>query len=259
MNILQQKMDMKQFLINKFYYEKKLILLIVLTCMCCLCFGQVYYGKDEFGKIEFVNDTIALIAFINTNGAINNCQVYYYSNNDTIYLTTKIKEPFDIYFSKNQIPINIGGWCELTKLYFFSENILKLGIEGCYGYYDTISKITVFNDFLVKNNDIIVLQDGPYYVRLKIHTNNIEERYFAIRHNGDSFDDVVFFNKFPLLKKRNSLIPINKSLNNQCWVTNGFFFPKMKVSKKNRKFKTIPRWSKGLRGLPYWNDLNDVR
>ena len=111
----------------------------------------------------------------------------------------------------------------------------------------------------MKNDEIIVLKDGPYYVRLKIHTNNIEERYFAIHHNyGESFDDVVYFKKFPLLKKRNSLIPINQSLNNQCWVNNGFFFPKMKLSKKNRKFKTIPRWSQGLRGLPYWRNLNGV-
>mgnify|MGYP000906758996 CR=1 FL=1 len=235
--------------------KNKIIIVAILTTMSFLCSGQVYYGKGKFGKIEFVNDSVALLSFINMNDKIISTQVYYSGHNDTIFMSTKVEEPFNVFFSKTKIPINTGGWCVLTKNYIMLSQ-LKLGIEGCFGYYDTITKNVVFNDFFVKNGDILVFKDGPFYVRLKIHTNNYEERYFSIHPNGSS-EDVIYLKKFPLLKKGNCLIPISKTLNYQCWVDNGFYFPKMKISKKDQEYKTIPIWSLGLRGLPYWNNLEN--
>ena len=236
--------------------KNKIIIIAILTTMSFLCSGQVYYGKGNFGKMEFINDSVALLSFNNENGKIINTQVSCSGHNDTIFMSTKVEEPFTVIFSKTKIPINTGGWCVLTKNYI-KLNKLVLGIEGCFGYYDTITKNIVFNDFFVKNGEILVFKTGPFYVRLKIHTNNYEERYFSIHKNDFDEEHWIFFKKFPLLKKGNYLIPISNTLNYQCWVDNGFYFPKMKISKKVKEYKTVPIWSLGLRGLPYWDYLQN--
>jgi hypothetical protein len=60
----------------------------------------------------------------------------------------------------------------------------------------------------------------------------------------------VVFNEFPLLIKRNRLIPIDKEKQMQCWLDNGFFFPKMKIRKKEEKYDIINGYHIGLRNLP---------
>jgi hypothetical protein len=59
----------------------------------------------------------------------------------------------------------------------------------------------------------------------------------------------IFLDDFPLLIKGNKLIPIDKKKNEECFINNGFYFPIIKKSKKEKNFKTIPAWTIGLQGL----------
>ena len=56
---------------------------------------------------------------------------------------------------------------------------------------------------------------------------------------------------FPLLIKKNKLIPIDKNKNEDCWINNGFYFPTM-VRRKDSLDKNVDRIlviNRGIIGL----------
>jgi len=96
---------------------------------------------------------------------------------------------------------------------------------------------------------IIVCKDinAIYYrVRYSIEQENC---FLALEWNPDYVKGVIF-NEFPLLVKGNRLIPIDKEKQLECWFDNGFFFPKMKLSKKNKKYDVMNGHDVGLKNLP---------
>lgn len=227
----------------------------IMICFFCflslICKSQIYFGKNSFGKMEFVNDSVVFLDFIDNNGVIFHSKAYYCNSHDTVFLSTEIKQHFEVIFSEDEIPINPGGRPILTKKYSKLNGKITFMNEDCFGYYDPITKDYVFNNFGVENGDILVIRFGIFYERLEITTQKESEKYFIIKDYGN-LDNVIFLNDFPLLRKGNCLIPINAYLNEKCWIDNGFFFPKMKKSKKNRDYQTLAIWTLGLRDLPCW-------
>lgn len=214
--------------------------------------AQTYYGKEDFGKFEFVNDSICTISFVNKSmyNLIDTCK--YTRNNDTIYLFSSTIRPLEITVNKEEQKIN-SGYPILLKQYIKNKEGYKLIFEYCYGIYDTINNIAVFNNVYIKKGYINVIKDGSYYYRFE--WNYGDAKHFTIKDTRFSSAISSFFDKFPLLIRGNRLIPLDKENNFQCWVDNGFYFPTMKKSKKEKKYKTIGYWSIGLRGLPSGFDI----
>ncbi|HOR60476.1 MAG TPA: hypothetical protein PK124_04425 [Bacteroidales bacterium] len=226
--------------------------ILIFIILGCSCNAQTYFGKDRFGKLEFANDSILYMEFINTNGKNHRVEAYYYENDDTIFISTKLKSKAELQFSDAEIRTSPGGFPVLIKSYIELNNKLTLGDEGCFGYYDTVANQIIVNNLFVKNGEILVFKDGPFYCRIKVITDKSIERYFTINTFG-GFDDVICLQNFPVLKKHHTIIPLSPKLNEKCWLENGFYFPKMKLSAKDKTFFTIPRWSIGLMGLPYYD------
>jgi hypothetical protein len=134
---MQIKKVIKQFLITK-----KAVPIICFCIICILCDAQTYIGKNKFGKLKIVNDSTCYLYFINNNAEplINKCS--FVKSNDTIFLSTKIPEPFKIIFLENEI-LNLYSNCVLTKIYHFSINEYFL-TEGCFSFYDSAKKNSLF-------------------------------------------------------------------------------------------------------------------
>lgn len=51
--------------------------------------GQVYYGENKFGKIQFINDSIIYIHFIDRPFNMIRDTCFVERNGDTLFLSTK--------------------------------------------------------------------------------------------------------------------------------------------------------------------------
>lgn len=214
--------------------------------------AQTYYGKKDFGKIEFIKDSIVTISFARANldNQIDTC--YYRKNEDTLFLSSKLKTRYEVQINNKEQPIGLG-FPTLIKLYWKTGKKYELMFEYL-SIYDTVNNQIVFNgDFTILNNTILVISGGYYYNRMI--WKNEESKYFTLKKIKYSGLQHVFLDNFPMLIKGNKLIPIDENKNFQCWVDNGFYFPTMKKSKKEKEYKTIGYWSIGLRGLPSGFDI----
>lgn len=209
--------------------------------------AQTYYGKKDFGKIEFVKDSVCTVSFAGEGlyNIIDTC--YYRKNGDTLFLSSKLKTRYEVQLNNKEQPIG-QGFPTLIKVYWKTGKKYELMFEYL-SIYDTVNNQIVFNnDFPILDNTILVISGGYYYNRMI--WKNKESRYFTIKKVKYSGLQHVFLDNFPLLIKVNKLIPIDETKNFQSWVDNGFYFPVMKKSKKEKEYKTIGYWSIGLRGLP---------
>lgn len=209
--------------------------------------SQIYYGENNFGKLEIVNDSICMINFAHISGAPEMHSCSYKRKSDTIFLYT-IKNNLKIEINEcdkvewKGFPIIIRSYSKLKNEYVFSGERAFI--------YDTLHDMITIKDFYIDKEDIIVIQFLLGYKRI-IYEGN-KTRCFSI-HNLINFgypSNYMYFDDFPLLIKGNRLIPIDKDKNFQCWIENGFYFPIMKKGKANKKYKTFEYWSLGLRGLP---------
>lgn len=226
------------------------IILFVFVILCAFkSNSQIYYGAKDFGKIEFINDSIVNITFTSSASDKQTESCFYKKNHDTIFLSSIIKKPYEIEILDSNI--NIGkGYPIVIKFYYKERNDYRLENEEAY-VYDTINDQIVLNDYTLYWSRIIVYK-SLYYNRIFIP---YESSFSYIRKNITIKNikygwQTYFFEDFPLLIKGKKLIPLDKDKNFQCWIENGFYFPVMMKSDKNKNYRTIGLWSKGLRGLP---------
>jgi hypothetical protein len=215
--------------------------------------AQIYYGTNGLGRLEFINDSAYTISFfwLTDNGEIVDTG-FYKQKDDIIWLSSKIRKPYKVISSKEEQFVGTG-YPVLLKLYYkdYKNGNYKLGNEDCYGIFDTINNHIVYNYRNIQKDYILVIHNGPFYDRLKWEGETIN--FFTIKYMYSFPNDVirpVYFDEFPLRIKGNKLIPIDERKMENCWINNGFYFPTMKESKKEKNFKTIARWSIGLQGLP---------
>jgi len=214
--------------------------------------AQTYYGKKMFGRIQTINDsvtTVTFISFMNTR-SVDTC--YIRKNMDTIFLSTKTqwRHKVNIFDNEQTVSYPCFPWdYPIIKIYKYSYPDKKYEYQGeVVGIRDSLTHSIVILSVFYRGNYIIVYKDFFFYYRVKCSFNN-ERNFIVLEHNPDYVKGVIF-NDFPLLIKGNRLIPIDKEKQMQCWFDNGFFFPKMKMSKKNKKYHVINGHYIGLRNLP---------
>lgn len=234
--------------------EKKLFIGIILLSNI-LNAQTIYYGKNNKGNMELLNDSMYTVRFYTEFGIDHIYQYpdtgYYKKNGDTIFLLSKPRNSFEVIVPEQQQISKNTGYPILTKKYSFNDRKkeYELVYESWYEIFDTLNQQIVYNDFYVSKDCILVINiGGSYSFRLKWKLD--ATFFFTLKLLDQKFIRPVFLDEFPLIIKGNKLIPINKEKNEQCWVDNGFYFPIMRKSKKEKEFKTIARWSIGLQGLP---------
>ncbi|MFV0502294.1 MAG: hypothetical protein ACK5MH_11980 [Bacteroidales bacterium] len=77
--------------------------------------AQTYYGKNEFGKFEFINDSVCTVSFLGLPfwDIVDTCS--YIKNQDTIFLSSKIQQ-CEIKYRSYESPIG-KGYPVLMKIY----------------------------------------------------------------------------------------------------------------------------------------------
>ncbi|MBQ9313363.1 MAG: hypothetical protein IJ213_10030 [Bacteroidales bacterium] len=224
---------------------KKNLILTLLLFSVQLLFSQSYYGKDDFGRLEFINDSNYVVSFYSHAEGLFFDTGTYYKIKDTIFLNSMKKEAFvfEEVDEKDNIYMDSANGCDynLMMKFFYLKNKKYEMSKECTGsliYYDNINK-EIKTPFSVHKDDIVVIFDGMIYKRFIPRPSKEYPDYpgtdsYRIKIVDDK-DDRVYLNDFPLLIRGNKLIPIDKNKNYDCWVNNGFYFPKMKRNEKRRK------------------------
>jgi hypothetical protein len=215
------------------------------------CFGhaQTYYGEKLFGRLEMINDSVCTIAFISMGDyyPVDSCCVR--KHGDTVFLSTKKQWRYKVNIFDKQQTVDNPWYCSIIKIYRYSFPNKYEYITDVVGAYDSTTRSIVVEEIVFgRGHYILVYKDIFTYYRVKCSFD--KERNFVVLEENPDYTNEIIFNEFPLLVKGNKLIPIDKEKQMQCWLDNGFFFPKMKMSKKTKKYKIINGHYIGLRNLP---------
>lgn len=214
-------------------------------------FSQTYYGKNNFGKFEILNDSICTASFLSGIGVGSlipwTDTIHYYKRGDTIFISTNLKHFFEIsnIYSKkyydsciNKHPMIVKKYSKINGKYKFEgESVIEFNNKR--NYID-------FESYIYKG-DIFVIKFYTSYKRFVWEGE--ETKKFRVNVVGFGQQE-LFFDNFPLLIRDNKIIPIDKEKNFKSWVENGFYFPVMKKSKIVKEYNTIVEWTLGLKGLP---------
>jgi hypothetical protein len=230
---------------------KKFLILLIILLLTEFIYAQCYYGKNNFGKVEIINDSTCLVSFLyifsgihTTTALTDTC--YIKTIGDTILLSSKIKKHIEIKPSLKAIENDNADCQSLTIIYYYKK------IKNKYKLYNEIAAIhderIVCNYTTIWNGVIIVFLSGLEYIRVLYEGTRTD--HFTIEISGFYETQFVYFDNFKLLKKGNKLIPIDTKQNTDCFINNGFYFPIMKKSNEFKPYKCIVYWTKGLQGLP---------
>lgn len=228
----------------------RVILILLLSIVEIEANSQAYYGKKGFGKFELINDSICTVSFTDIPGwplyhIVDTCS--YDKKNDTIYITTKVKNRFEVIQSDSAIKITRSEPI-LLKVYKKINNNYILTSEYLHGIQlDTSQNLAVISNIHFSKGDIFVFYYFGCYTRLKLNTSY--QKYLIIKFNDIGLKQVTYFDSFPIVVRKNRIVPIKGTKQNQCWIENGFYFPKMKYSKQEKEYYGIPFNRIGIMGL----------
>jgi hypothetical protein len=212
--------------------------------------AQTYYGKDLVGKLQIVNDSTSIITFISWMDIQSVDSCYIRKHGDTIFLSTKARwrDKVSVY-DKMQTATN-PWFPTVIKIYVYSfpkKKYIYLGDN--IGIYDsTKNSIVLEENVFGRENYIIVYKLFFTYFRIRCSFDT--DRNYLVLERNPEYSQGIVFDEFPLLIKKNRLIPIDREKQAQCWLYNGFLFPKMKISKKNKDYHIFNGHYIGLRNLP---------
>lgn len=226
---------------------KNFFIATMCVIFCNIVFPQTYYGKNDLGKLEFINDSIYVASFYNLGYMTCYDTGTYYKIEDTLFLSSKVKAAFVLERISREEEWKKGDGNGLHyNIKIFSRppelhGEYQMDIE-CVGYsifYDDINKelkcaVDIYDD-------IVVIFDGFIYKRFLAKGDHHYGEY-KIKITDDKMDR-IYLDNFPLQIKKNKLIPIDKNKNEDCWINNGFYFPTMIC--KSRDYK--PKHSKTIR------------
>lgn len=209
--------------------------------------SQTYYGKNDLGRLEFINDSIYVASFYNYNEMKFYDTGTYHKIGDTLFLNSKVKLPFVLEEVDREEGFTNGNDGNYLIKFFWkppeAKGHYQMSIE-CFGrsiFYDSINN-ELKCPVSIYNNDVIVIFDGFIYKRFKAKTPYRGYNHYKIKITDDKWDR-IYLDEFPLLIKKNKLIPIDKNKNEDCWVNNGFYFPSMIYRSKDYE----PKHSKTIR------------
>jgi hypothetical protein len=191
--------------------------------------------------------TVTFISGIGGSYSVDSC--YIHKHGDTIFLATKTQWRCKVNSFDKEQTANNPWYSIVVKIYQYSYHNKKYEYTAdIIGIYDSIKNSYILEiGALPKGNYIIVYKDTFFYYRAKCSFD--KDRNYVVLENPNYVHGVIF-NEFPLFVKGNRLIPIDKEKQAQCWLDNGFLFPKMKISKKEKKYNIINGYYIGLRNLP---------
>ena len=235
--------------------KKLFVLFITVLTFTISIEAQTYYGKNLFGRLQAINDSVVTVTFISfmDTRSVDTC--YIRKNVDTIFLSTKAqwRNKVNIFDNVQTFSYPCYPWdYPIIKIYEYSYPDKKYKYQDEFvGVRDSLTHSIYVEHVFYRGSYIIVYKDFFFYYRVKCSFNN--ERNFIVLESNPAynvFQQGVVFNEFPLLVKGNKLIPIDKEKQMQCWLDNGFFFPKMKISKEIKKYHVINGHYIGVRDLP---------
>ncbi len=233
---------------------KKVFILTIYIIFCNIIFAQTYYGKNNLGKLEFINDSIYVTSFYTFTEMRFYDTGTYYKVGDTLFLNSKVKLPFVLEEVSREERFETGSGNDINRIIkFFSKD---KEMRGCYRMTKECAGYGIFYDSINKelkcpvpicNGEVIVVFECGIYRRIKANGNY---KYYKIKIMDDKIDR-IYLDNFPLLIKKNKLIPIDKNKNEDCWINNGFYFPTM-VRRKDSLDKNVDRIlviNRGIIGL----------
>ena len=233
---------------------KKVFILTICIIFSSIIFAQTYNGKNDLGKLEIINDSIYVASFYNYNEMKFYDTGTYHKIGDTLFLNSEVKLPFVLEeVSKEEGYETESGNDLYHVIKFFSKTqkmpnryIMIHELAGYCIFYDSMNN-ELKCQMPLDDGNIVVIYDG-IYKRFKVKGNY---KYYKIKIMDDNKMDRIYLDNFPLLIKKNKLIPIDKNKNEDCWVNNGFYFPTM-VRRKDSLDKNVDRIlviNRGIIGL----------
>lgn len=237
-------------------YKKRLIITFIFLIICLFANrieAQTYYGNNGQGKFVILNDSIG-VCYFNAGIGVDiwlwhpdTCRIR--KNFDTLFITT-INNPkmVHLYPSNDNMKIEHVFHLPVITLYSYNAGFDSWKIEALGAWSDSIQRKT-----FVKN---AFLEKGRMYVMTECWWHWYERYSFFCDSSGmydieiDFGSKGVVLEEMPLLIKGKSLVPINDSLQIQCWAKNGFFFPLMQKRKKPTSFQPLYILTQGNKNLP---------
>jgi hypothetical protein len=242
------------------HIKNKILTICILIISLGEMFGQIYYGKQKFGKIKIIGDSIAIPYFLKTpyrSFSDDTCIIS--RNADTLFLTTKVTWLYKVHLYPYAIVKQNIGYLTSAVLYVCSPYEPNNWVNSSMaGWYDSINKMHYIDCFYNLDENyvhMIVLSRGERHSRAAFYIKESNFYYTIGLEENPLYKEGstgVVLDHFPLLKKGNRLIPCSELKQAQCWVDNGFFFPTMKRgTNPYRSYKWKATKNRGLQDLPY--------
>lgn len=229
-------------------YRKIILTLFLIFTIINLTSQSLYFGKNRFGRMAIINDSICVLSFYNFgfNTEPYNDTCNYIIKNDTMFISTKMKDRYEILSIDTTIPI-FKSENVITRVYRKSGDYYNLQKEFVIAY-DKVNRQVILNndEYNIKKGDLILFVDKGRILLTDKYCNKINSQYIAIKFNRFLYDTSqkmgmpyyfsIFLNDFPLIIKGNKIFPAFETDNEQCWAENGFYFPVMKKSKNEKPY-----------------------
>ena len=229
---------------------KKILFILFINVMIINLYGQsLYFGVKKFGRLELINDsigTICLNSFYPGKKIIDT--IYYRKTNDTMWISTKIKEIYSTIVSDSAIPILDGSPVIIKRYKKFDDKTYILTQQFVLPF-DNINKQIVFNNMQppLEYGEILYFCEWPSskFLVKEPYLSVIGAKYFTIKFNT-LYNIGHYFNEFPLKIKKGKLIPISNEAQQKCWINNNYYFPVMKKSKKEKSYYTVAQYKQDI-------------
>lgn len=209
---------------------KRLFLLLLLS-IPIYALGQQYFGNNGSCRLS-LNDSVYCISAYSLVEEDYSDTGYCQIIQDTVFLTS-VQPPcltISTLIDTNNVQIENGGQY-LIKGYRLINDKLCLQFEYVVNRVYTADGIKSFYcPYSIYEGDMVVVYDNWTYQRTYLKHKNLSKGQclvvFFISITPDK-NDRVYFDKFPLLKKDNMLLPLNENKNYESWIHNGFYVPIM--------------------------------
>ena len=222
----------------------------------CQDLGSHYYGKGGLGHLEFISDSLCAISFLSNSlkePFIDTA--YYHRNGDTIFISTQIKDRYEIRTYDTQPKFNCNDYA-IIQPYTTMRNRKYI----IYAHYIIPYDTTTNELYLEKGNFHINVNWHPIlyykgYHRLCFYccySHLSSMHYNIVKLMEFETDQSLFINEFPLIIKRNRLVPISSKYvaNTKFYNDNGFYFSIMRSCKELKNYKTLFIGDIAFEGIP---------
>lgn len=230
-------------------------LMCVFFCFSSMIlWGQRYYGKNDFGMIDLSNDSSVIVSFIGSFGIDHIINLkekgIVRKAKDTLFLSTverweyKVSVDSVMNFKRNHcVPT-------LYRIYHYNSQTREYDFdrEGIAWRDTIIGKVNIWCEDMWPGYYLLMIKVYNQYERIVLKNIDYFENngmLITISRNPN-FKGHLVFDDFPLLIKGNKLVPISKNKCFQCWIENGFVFPKMKKKNQFMPYYTYYGYNKSL-------------